>query len=80
MAVDWFLAPFSWVWNVLWGILLRPWAVALLIAVISIVYQAARHQRSRARVSNVLWLRYVEVFICCMSREADLGWRMVVYA
>lgn len=25
-------------------------------------------------------LRRSKVFICCMSREADLGWRMVVYA
>ena len=59
MAVEWFLTPFSWVWSVLCGILLRPWAVALLIAVISIVYQAVRHHRNRARVSNILWLLYV---------------------
>ena len=65
MAVDWFLAPFSWVWNVLWGILLRPWAVALLIAVISIVYQAARHHRSRAQVSNVVRLLYAAVYAVC---------------
>lgn len=78
MAVDWFLAPFLWVWNVLWGILLRPWAVALLIAVISIVYQAARHQRSRARVSNFLWLRYVVVrylyAVCPVKLTKDGRW------
>lgn len=49
-AFAWLLAPLSWAWGVLWYVLLRPWAVAVLIAVVSTAYLVVRHQKSRSQV------------------------------
>ena len=53
MAVEFLwatLTPFLWLWQVLWFVLVRPWAVSVLVAVVSTAYLAIRHRRSQAQV------------------------------